>query len=324
MTAQEKVPRIRLGRSDLLQLPLGMGGSYYGLDPGQGEPGLRAALTTALEHGVTHFDTATDYGDGQSERLLGRFLAAKPARRTQVFLASKVNPDEPSAHSVVRAIEASLRRLQTDVIDLYYLHWPRSGLDLRPWMEGLETARQRGLIRATGVSNFSVAQMKTLGEAGQIDVCQVGYNLLWRFAERELLPYCTGKGIQVVAYSALAHGILSGRYPRHLEFAPGDQRWGITLFRPDVWPQVHRAVETFVDLAGQGGFPLATLALRWVLRQPAIHSVLVSAPTEQMVMSNLRALVVDIPGHLLDELGDLSEKAMQHVPDEGNPFGYHP
>jgi len=301
--------------------PLGMGGSYYGAHD---EAGLQAALETALAQGITHFDTATDYGGGDSERRLGQFLKAQPGRREAVFLASKVNLDEVSADAVIHAIEASLRRLQTDWINLYYLHWPRTGQDLRPWMEGLETARQRGLIGAVGVSNFSVAQMQQLAEVGRIDACQVGYNLLWRFPERDVLPYCAEQDIAVVAYSALAHGILSGRYSRALTFAPDDQRWSIALFRPEVWPQVHASVQAFGAVAHRASLPLATLALRWLLTRPSVSSVLVSAASPAQVEANVRALAAPLPLGVLDELTAISSRVQALIPDEGNPFGYHP
>ncbi len=317
--------RVHIGPGGKDQLPLGMGGSFYGLDQHRrGEADLWAALETALEYGVTHLDTATDYGDGASERRLGRFLAAEPGRRERVFLASKANPDDLSAGAVVRAVEASLRRLRTDVIDLYYLHWPRAGEDLRPWMEGLEAARARGLIRAAGVSNFSVAQLEQVGEVGRVDACQLGYNLLWRFPERDLLLYCARRGVAVVAYSALAHGILSGRYGRTLDFAPGDQRWTISLFGSEVWPHVHDVVETFKRVAEQHKLPLPTLALRWLLSRPAITSVLVSAKNAGQAREVARSLTAGLPGRLLDELTALSDRARDVVPDEGNPFGHHP
>ena len=318
--------RVKLGPGGKDQLPLGMGGSFYGLDHRhhQGETDLWAALETALDCGITHFDTATDYADGASERLLGRFLAGVPGRRDRVFLASKANPDALSAQAVTQAVEASLKRLRTDVIDLYYLHWPRSGEDLRPWMEGLERARGQGMIRAAGVSNFSVAQMEQVAEVGRIDACQLGYNLLWRFPERNVLPYCVGRGIAVVAYSALAHGILSGRYGRTLDFAPGDQRWTISLFGSEVWPHVHHTVEAFRQVAEHHGRPLPTLALRWLLGRPAVTSVLVSAKNAGQARANALSLAVDVPEGLLDELTALSDRALDFVPDEGNPFGHHP
>ena len=300
-------PRVRLG----------MGGSHYGLDATPGtEAQLAAALEAALEGGITHFDTATDYAGGDSERRLGRFLAAAPGRRERVFLASKANLDEVSAAAVQRAIDASLQRLRTDVIDVYYLHWPRAGRDLRPWMEGLETARAQGKVRAVGVSQLS--------EVGRIDACQVGYNLLWRFPERDVLPHCRDHGIAVVAYSALAHGILAGQYGRQLHFAPQDQRWSISLFRPDVWPRVHAVVNTMKSVAERAGVPPATLALRWLTDRQGVDAVLVSAHRAAQVHENLQALRAPVPADALAELDALGAAALGGVPDEGNPFGYHP
>jgi myo-inositol catabolism protein IolS len=319
-------PEIQIGRSQKRHLPLGMGGSFYGLDHQhqQGEREILAALEAALEVGITHFDTATDYGAGYSERLLGRFMAADSNRRERIFLASKANLDETSTRAITQAIDASLERLQTDVIDLYYLHWPRSGQDMRPWMEGLETARAQGKIRAVGVSNFSVAQMQELAEVGQIDACQLGYNLLWRFGEKEILPYCAAHNIAVIAYSALAHGILSGKYARALEFVPDDQRWTISLFRGDVWGHVYEAVEGFKQVASRAQIALPHLALRWLLRQPTVSAVLVSAKNLQQVLANVQALELEVPDWALDELTALSDHVRPLIPDEGNPFGYHP
>ena len=303
--------------------PLGMGGSFYGLDHAklEGETDILAAWETAFELGIRHFDTATGYGDGYSERLLGRFMAGK---RDQIFLASKADLDTTSSQAILAAIDASLKRLQTDVIDLYYLHWSRSGQDMRPWMTGLETARRQGKIRFVGVSNFSVSQMEQLSEVGQIDACQMGYNPLWRFNERDILPYCRQHNIAVIAYSALAHGILSGKYPRELEFAPNDQRHGIRLFKPDAWAQVFEAVESFKQLAGSENLSLSHLALRWLLHQASITSVLVSAKNKQQVLENQKALTLEIPDRVFDELSNLSDNLIKTIPDDRNLFGYQP
>ena len=326
MTTDSLLPHVQIGGSQKRHLPLGMGGSFYGLNHAQrqGEADIIAALETALEVGITHFDTATDYGQGYSERLLGRFVNAEPNRRKRVFLASKANLNDTSAQAITAAIDASLERLQTDAIDLYYLHWPRTGRDMRPWMEGLEAARAQGKIRAIGVSNFSVAQMEQLSQVGRIDAYQLGYNLLWRFGERDIIPYCTRHEISVIVYSALAHGILSGKYGQQLEFGPDDQRWTITLFRDSVWPQVYDAVEAMKQLATRADVPLSHLALRWLLRQQGVASVLVSAKNRQQVLSNARSLEIEIPDAVLGALSAISDGVVNTIPDEGNPFGYHP
>jgi aryl-alcohol dehydrogenase-like predicted oxidoreductase len=157
---------VQIAPSEKTHARLGFGGWSFGPRQwtGQEDANLLGAMETALEKGITHFDTAADYGDGYSEQLIGRFMAADPARRDRIFLASKANLDDITAQSMIAAIDASRARLQTDMIDLFYIHWPRTGQDMRPVMEGLETARQRGKIRAVGVSNFSVEQMDHISE----------------------------------------------------------------------------------------------------------------------------------------------------------------
>ena len=316
----------QIGLNTGFHAPLGMGCSFYGLSDWYGPEAqvLLDAMTVALEQGITHFDTAEGYGGGESEKLIGRFMAEDKTRRDKMFLASKANVNEMSQQAMLDAIDHSLKRLQTDVIDLYYIHWPRTGKDLRPLMEGLEIARARGKIRAVGVSNFSVEQMRQVAEVGTIDAHQLGYNLLWRFPERDVLPYCAENGIAVVVYSALAHGILSGKYARELAFNPGDQRWRILLFREDVWPQVYAAVEQFKDVAHRADCSLTHLALRWLLAQSSVTAVLVSAKNPAQAQANAQMLTVDIPSGALAELEQLSLTAARHIPDEGNPFGYHP
>ncbi|MEO8397827.1 MAG: aldo/keto reductase, partial [Chloroflexota bacterium] len=219
--------------------PLGFGGTTFGAAQWGGQAGadLLAAMAAALEGGITHFDTASGYGAGDSERMIGQFLAADPSRRERIFLASKANIGEITAQAMLAEIDGSRARLQTDLIDLYYIHWPRTGKDLRPLMDGLQTARVQGKIRFVGVSNFSVAQMEQIAQAGRIDAHQMDYSLLWRFNERDLIPYCRTHSIDVVSYASLAHGILAGKFGRDLHFEHGDQRNNILLFRNDVWAE---------------------------------------------------------------------------------------
>src|SRR5438045_2043054 len=119
---------VHIGRSPKTHARLGMGGSFYGLDHAnrQGEADILAATQTALDNGITHFDTASGYGNGYSESLIGRFMVADPTRRERIFLASKFASDDLSAQAMLKAIDTSRSRLQTDTIDLYYIHWPRT------------------------------------------------------------------------------------------------------------------------------------------------------------------------------------------------------
>jgi len=317
---------VQIGSNEKRHAPLGMGCSFYGVSEwgGQQTDAILEAMATALDNGITHFDTAEGYGGGESERLIGQFLSADSTRRDQMFIASKANLNDTSAQAMLDAIDASRTRLQTDVIDLYYIHWPRTGKDLRPMMEGLETARQQGKIKAIGVSNFAVEHMEQVAEVGKIDAHQMGYSLLWRFPERDIIPYCVENQIAVVVYSALAHGILAGKYQRDLTFDEGDQRWRILHFRDDVWSNVYESMLAFKAVADRIEKPLSQLAIRWLLHQQSVTSVLVSAKNPTQAHTNATALNGEIDASIMDELTTISDQAMRHIPDDGNPFGYHP
>lgn len=308
-----------LGANPLPLLPMAQGGSWYAQDAEDGS--LLAALEAAYAAGIRHFDTAAGYGNGRSERLLGAFLRDK---RETLFLASKAHGDDLSAAASLTEVERSLGRLGADFIDLYYIHWPRAGRDMRPVMEGLELARQRGKIGAVGVSNFSIAQIQQVAEVGRVDVHQLGYNLLWRYAEDNAIPFCHSHNIAVVAYSALGHGILTGKFGRQPGLAPGDQRHSILPFRADIWPDVHTGVEKMKRLAADLELPLSTLAIRWILCRPGVHSVVVGARNPDQVAINVAALEPTIPAEMFGRLTAISDEIMAHVPDAGNLFNHYP
>lgn len=308
-----------LANNPLPLLPMAQGGSWYAKDVADAD--LLSALEAAYRAGIRHFDTAAGYGNGRSETLLGQFLEGK---RESVFLASKSHTDNLTAAASLAEVEGSLKRLGVEFIDLYYIHWPRAGRDMRPVMEGLEIARAQGKIGAIGVSNFSVAQMEQVSEVGRIDVHQLGYNLLWRYAEVEAIPYCRGKGIAVVAYSALGHGILTGKFGLDPGLVAGDQRHSILPFRADIWPHVYAGVEEMKQLAHNLGLPLSTLAIRWILNQPGIHSVVVGARSPDQVTANAAALEPEISAGAFTRLTAISDKIMSHVPDAGNLFNHYP
>jgi aryl-alcohol dehydrogenase-like predicted oxidoreductase len=308
---------------DLQQKSLGLGCWVFGADQwhGQARAELMVAMAAALEQGITHFDTASGYGNGLSEEVVGQFLIGK---REQVFLASKAALDQMDARQMLDRVNQSLVRLQTEMIDLYYIHWPRSGKDMRPLMEGLELARQQGKIRAIGVSNFSVEQMAQIAEVGKIDACQLGYNLFWRGGERKVIPNCREQGIAMITYSSIAQGILTGKFPRDLHLQPGDQRSGIVLFDPEVWPYIHEGVEQLKTLAQDINRPLAHLAIRWVLHQAGITSALAGARTAQQVVQNVQAMAGDIPPALFERMTEISNQVIPHIPDVGNMCRYYP
>lgn len=326
MPERQDTAPVKIAPSEKLHSPMGFGSWIYGPNQWSGtqDEDLLRAMESALASGLTHFDTATGYGDGLCERLVGRFLSARPGRRERIFLASKYEANEISYADMLNAVDASLSRLQTDMIDLYYIHWPRAGKDLRPWMEALETARQQGKIRAVGVSNFSLGEMEQVAQVGKIDAHQFAYNLLWRFPERDLIPYCVEQGIAVVTYGSLAHGVLTGMYPLDLQFPVGDQRRNVVLLKPPVWPLVYEGIETLKEIATRAGRPLVHLAIRWLLHQASVTSVLVGARNAQQSQANAQAMEGDIPDDIFEEMTVISDELMQQIPDTGNPYAHHP
>jgi myo-inositol catabolism protein IolS len=266
-----------------------------------------AAFEAALDAGITTFDTAEDYGGGHSERVLARALGH---RRDEIVIATKVSWDHLRAAQIVEACERSLRNLGTDVIDLYQIHWPAGSfgserVPLEESMEALCRLRDAGKIRAIGVSNFDLPQLQRACALGPVDTLQPPYSLLWRHAERELLPWCRAHGVAVLAYSPLAQGLLTGKLGPELELADGDNRRDNRLFQPPLRARAHAVVEAMRPLAAARGITLAQLALAWVAGQPGTAAI-AGARTPAQSRENAAAGDLILEPELrarLDELG---------------------
>lgn len=249
-----------------------------------------AAFEAALDAGITTFDTAEDYGTGHSERMLARALGH---RRGEIVLATKVSWDHLRAGQVVEACERSLRNLGTDVIDLYQIHWPAGSfgserVPLEETMEALVRLREAGKIRAIGVSNFDLPRLRQACALGPVDSLQPAYSLLWRHAERELVPFCRAHGVAVLAYSPLAQGLLTGKIGPDHAVQEGDNRRDNRLFQPPLRARAHAVVEAMRPLAAARGITLAQLALAWVAGQPDTAAI-AGARTSAQVRENALA-----------------------------------
>lgn len=303
--------------------PLGLGCWQYHpeLWTAAQEHALIEMMETALVHGINHFDTATGYGKGASERLVGRFLKGQ---RSRVFVATKAGIQDENPQTMLESVQRSLERLDTDYIDLYYIHWPRSDMDIRPAMEGLELARAQGLVHAVGVSNFSVAQMELVAQVGKIDAHQVPHSLLWRLPEYEVIPYCRAHGIGVITYGTIGYGILTGKFHRKLSFEPEDDRNRVLFFQEPTWGTIYKAVEQMKAVAQEVRRPLLHLAIRWSLAQPGIVCALVGANRAAQAAENAATLEGEVPNWVLDRLTEISAGLMQEIPGEANPYRYEP
>jgi aryl-alcohol dehydrogenase-like predicted oxidoreductase len=289
---------------------------------GQDDAKSEAAIQAAFDAGMNHFDTARAYGNGKSERVLAPFLAK---HRDDIFLATKGNTPNAKPEEIRSQLEASLEDLGVDSVDLYYIHWPRSGQDMKPVLQEMEKMRSEGKLKAIGVSNFSVDQMKDIANVAKIDAHQLCYNLLWRPLENEVMPYCRENDIAIVTYSSIAQGILTGKFGKERpDFPEGDQREGNTLFDREAWPHVADGVERMKAVAEKEGQPLVNLAIQWVARQPGVSTVLLGARDADQAKQNATAYETPVSDDAIQALTAISDDVIKHIPDTGNIFQYYP
>jgi aryl-alcohol dehydrogenase-like predicted oxidoreductase len=240
-----------------------------------------ATIHRALELGVTLIDTAPAYGQGHAEEVVGRALEG---RRQRAVIATKVGLEwdehgtphrNASAEQIRKEIDDSLRRLQTDYIDVYQVHWPDPATPMEETAAALRSLYDLGKIRAIGVSNFSPAQMDEFRKFAPLHTVQPPYNLFERQAEREVLPYAIAQRLSAFTYGALCRGLLSGRMSAEAAFHGDDLRRIDPKFQPPRLAQYVRAVSRLDELA-QRRFNkrVIHLALRWVLDQPGVGAAL--------------------------------------------------
>ena len=239
-------------------------------------------IRSALDRGVTLIDTAPVYGFGHAEEVVGR--AIKESReRDRVVLATKVglnwSDGQPFRDSrperITAEVEASLRRLGTDHIDIYQVHWPDPETPIEATAEAMQKLFEQGKIRAIGVSNFSRDQMDDFRKVARIHTAQPPFNLFERDAEDIVLPYCHWHSIAVLAYGPICRGLLSGRMRSDTLFSGDDLRQVDPKFRQPRFGQYLCAVEDLDNFARQNyGTRVIHLALRWVLDQPGVTTAL--------------------------------------------------
>jgi aryl-alcohol dehydrogenase-like predicted oxidoreductase len=301
----------RMGNTDLEVSRICFGTLWMG---GVEENDAVRAVRRALDVGVTFFDTGDGYGGGTGERLLARGLEG---RRHEVVLATKGGIDagqfgdqvprstEPhlnmagnpapgrtrNSHPkyIAAAIDASLLRLGTDHIDLYYIHYPNTTV---PWAEtigALVDAQRAGKIRYIGVSNFSLAQIEGWRRAGPLDACQPMYNMLERGIERDILPYCREAGIAVFPYSTLAHGLLTAKYADDHRFGERDMRPQLRVFAGSSFGRNLGIARRLADLAQRRGMTATQLVLAWTLAQPGITAALTGPKTPEQIEESAAA-----------------------------------
>jgi aryl-alcohol dehydrogenase-like predicted oxidoreductase len=234
-----------------------------------------STIRSAVERGINLIDTAPVYGFGHAEEVLGKALA-EAGMRDRVLIATKVGLDwrngrpfrRASRKRILREVEDSLRRLRTDHIDIYQVHWPDPLAPIEETADAMHTLFRQGKIGAIGVSNFSVPQMERFHRAAPLHVLQPPYNLFERGIETEILPYCRKNNIAILGYGALCRGLLSGRMRLDTIFAGDDLRRDDPKFQRPRYDQYLAAVQQLDELARHRfGKRVIHLAVRWMLDQ---------------------------------------------------------
>jgi len=319
----------RLGRTDLEVSVIALGcGNFGGIGSapelvgrGEDERTAFALMDAAREHGITLFDTGDAYGGGRSEEWIGRWLASRAGARDEIVLTTKVGMPVGrserglSARHIRSQIEASLRRLRTDRVDLYLAHEPDPDTPIEETLGAFDELVRAGTVRHAGLSNYSGAQLSAAvaaadagGLAPPVNL-QSGYSLLDRSVAGDALEVCARLGIGFTAYSPLAGGWLTGKYRAGDGYPPGSR---MTL-RPEPYREwendaTYQRIAALAAAAADRGVPLATLSLAWVLTDPAVTAIVVGPRRPEQLAEPLEALDVPLAAGDRDALADLIDR----------------
>ncbi len=269
------------------------------------------ALHKSLELGITSIDTAPVYGQGLSEEIVGEALKGKrheaqiltkygmrwDVERPGDFMASKDNNGNAlkiykyaAKESVIEECERSLKRLQTDYIDLYQIHWPDVSTPIDETMEAIQILLQQGKIRASGVCNYSAEQMRIADQTVKQVTNQVPYSMVERKIEADVVPYCLEHEQGILAYSPLQRGILTGKITDDYPFEEGDHRPNTLHFKPQNRKTINAFLQKIKPIADGYSVSLTQLVINWTIQQPAVVAALVGARNPQQVAENAKAV----------------------------------
>ncbi len=306
-----------LGSTDMHFTRVGLGTWAIGgpWDWGWGPQDDEASIGTiaeAVEKGVNWIDTAPCYGLGHSERVVGRAIEGI---RKEVYIATKcgLTWDDPSSttalsclkkESVRREVEASLKRLNIDQIDLYQMHWPNPDEDMEEAWEEMARIKEEGLVRYIGVSNSSVSQMKRASKIHEIASLQPPYSMLRRDFESAELAWCRDNSVGVIPYSPMQAGLLTGAFStaRLASLPSGDWRHKNEYFQQPAFSRHLATVELLKPLASALGASLAELAIAWTLRDPAVTSAIVGARSPKQLEGTIGGANIELTDSMIEEI----------------------
>jgi len=274
------------------------------------------AIRAAYDMGVTSIDTAPIYGQGNSEEIVGEAIKDLPRDKVQIltkygmrwdlakgdfaFHSADTKGKEIDIYkyagreSIVKEVEDSLRRLGTDYIDLYQIHWPDFTTPIEETMIAVAKLIEQGKVRYAGVCNYNVEQLQEAQQYVNIVSNQVPYSMVMRNIEEDVVPYCLENNTSILAYSPLERGLLTGKMKPGHAFAQGDHRAGLYFFTDENIKRTSAFLEKIQPLAAEKNATLAQLVLRWTIEQPGITIALAGARNEKQAMENAWALTINL------------------------------
>jgi aryl-alcohol dehydrogenase-like predicted oxidoreductase len=289
------------------------------------------AIRASYDLGVTSIDTAPIYGQGTSEEIVGEAIKDLPRDKVQILtkygmrwdtnkgdfgFKSKDNQGNDidiykyaGRESIIKECEDSLRRLKTDYIDLYQIHWPDVTTPIEETMETVAQLIKEGKVRHAGVCNYNVAQMQEAEKYVNLISNQVPYSMVKRDIEAEVVPYCIENGKSILAYSPLERGLLTGKMKPGYQFGEGDHRANLYFFQDENLKRTNAFLQKIKPLADEKNASLSQLVIRWTVEQPGITIALVGARNAEQAVQNAKALHVKLSqdeiGFITDELNKL-------------------
>ncbi|HLT74937.1 MAG TPA: aldo/keto reductase [Ohtaekwangia sp.] len=303
-----------LGTSDVKVTPLAFGAWAIGgwMWGGAEESDAVKALHASLDLGMTTIDTAPVYGFGRSEEIVGKALRGIARDKYQILTKYGLNWESPqgefhfdtkdnagnpikiykwaSRQRVLKEIDDSLRRLQTDYVDLLQIHWPDSTTPIAETMETVAELIKAGKVRAAGVCNYNTDQVKEARKTLDIVSNQVPYSMINRGIEQDVVPQAIEFGMSILPYSPLQRGLLTGKIKSNHKFNEGDSREGNRFYTPENITRTNALLDKIRPVADGHNASLAQVVINWTTRQPAMHCVLAGARNEKQVSENVASL----------------------------------
>jgi aryl-alcohol dehydrogenase-like predicted oxidoreductase len=269
-------------------------------------------IRTAINNGITVLDTAFAYGYGRSEELIGEVLQEPEFDRSRIIIATKAAHDPENNYQfnnspefLRKSVEEALQRLQTTYIDIFYIHFPDEATPKNEAIAALHQLKEEGKIRAIGVSNFSLEQLKEANQDGYVDIVEERYSLIHRELEEELFPYLKEKRISFVPYFPLASGLLTGKYQKEDRFEESDPRSKRPDFNGKRFTEIIEKVDQLKPIAKAYDATVAQLVLAWYMKHPQIDVVIPGAKRPEQVSANAKAVDIRLSTEDYDKIDQL-------------------